>query len=52
MINRRRITNLAGDNLKRTEILDYMQRNFPKYAWMEPLNVSDIMSSTIRIRMY
>ena len=24
---------LVGDNLKRTEILDYMQRDFPEYAW-------------------
>ena len=24
---------LVGDNLKRTEILDYMQRDFPGYAW-------------------
>ena len=23
---------LAGDNLKRTEILDYMERDFPDYA--------------------
>ena len=24
---------LAGDNLKWTEILDYMERDFPDYAW-------------------
>ena len=24
---------LVGDNLKRTEILDYMLRDFPEYAW-------------------
>ena len=24
---------LVGDNLKRTEILDCMQRDFPEYAW-------------------
>ena len=24
---------LVGDNLKRTKTLDYMQRDFPEYAW-------------------